>query len=140
MTGWADIDNGQGQVSHYYFRPSGSMATGWATIDGQKYWFRPSGNMATGFTAVDDGYKRYFDKSGHMLLGWQQIGGKTYYFRIPSGAMQTGRATIDGAEYEFTKSGALKFGTVPAQSDLAGGDDAARTGARPDDEGVVELA
>ena len=99
---WLDIDGG-----HFYFRPSGSMATGWATIDGEMYWFRPSGNMATGWADVDDAYKRYFDENGHMLTGWQQIGGKTYYFRS-SGAMQTGKATIDGKVYEFTASGTLK--------------------------------
>ena len=83
------------------------MATGWATIDGQKYWFRPSGNMATGFADVDDAYKRYFDEEGHMVTGWQQINGNTYFFRA-SGAMQTGTATIDGKMYEFTAVGTLK--------------------------------
>jgi hypothetical protein len=73
----------------------------------QKYWFRESGSMATGWADVDDAYKRYFDGEGHMLTGWQQIGDRTFYFR-PSGAMQTGKATIDGVEYEFTASGTLK--------------------------------
>ena len=88
-------------------RPSGSMATEWATIDGVNYYFRPSGNMATGFTdVVSDAYKRYFDEQGHMVTGWRDIGGNTYYFRS-SGAMQTGEAVIDGAVCVFTDKGVL---------------------------------
>jgi hypothetical protein len=102
---WRDIDTGQGYVAHYYFRPSGAMATGWATIGGESYLFRPSGNMATGFADVtDDAFKRYFDESGRMLTGWQTIGGSAYYFR-PSGAMQTGEAVIDGKSYAFSDKG-----------------------------------
>ena len=83
------------------------MAIGWAEIDGSHYFFRSSGDMVTGFSDVpDDAYKRYFDEAGRMITGWCEINGEVYFFR-KSGAMQTGQATIDGVDYTFTDKGVL---------------------------------
>ena len=117
VTGWREIDTGQGYAARYYFRPSGAMATGFETIDGVTYYFRESGNLATGWATVSDAgvdKKYYFDAEGHMIVGWQDVDtgqgyvGR-YYFR-PSGAMATGWATIDGEKYWFRPSGNMATG------------------------------
>lgn len=88
LVGWQDVADESGEVRHLFFRPSGSLATGWATMDdGSKYYFNESGEVTTGMALIDD--KPYlFDANGRMLIGRQTIEGFECYFR-PSGVMDT---------------------------------------------------
>jgi glucan-binding YG repeat protein len=115
LVGWNDVPDTSGATKTYFFRPSGSMATGWAEIDGAKYYFRPDGSLLTGWLTTRDEMKNeerhyLFAADGRMVTGWQEIDGLRLFFR-PTGSLATGWANIDGTgTCYFDESGALATG------------------------------
>ena len=51
----------------HYFRPDGSMATGWQRIEGEWYYFRPDGSRYQGWLFWGGDW--YYLESGRMLAG-----------------------------------------------------------------------
>jgi glucan-binding YG repeat protein len=60
-TGWADVDDAYKR----YFDGEGHMLTGWQQIGDRTFYFRPSGAMQTGKATID-GVEYEFTASGTL--------------------------------------------------------------------------
>ena len=110
----------------YYVEDTGSYATGWQKIDGNKYYFKKDGTAVTKNTTINgvrykfasDGVctgkfsgistqkgNKYYYKNGILQTGWITRKGKTYYFGS-DGKMRTGIYQTDNSEYNLGNDGA----------------------------------
>ncbi len=91
---------------------NGQKHIGWLTLteDGasKTYYFRPTGTMVTGWQFIDGDWRYFRVGSGTMAFGWQFIDGSWYYLRLITGSRVTGRQYIDDMWYNFASNGKLQ--------------------------------
>ena len=133
-TDWQYLNYNNSGYYWYYFTKlgednSGSMKTGWLTLNDKTYYLRtknneygegPSGSMVTGFANIDNNWY-YFGSNGAMIKGWIKInynnnGDKWYYFD-ENGIMQTGWQYLNYNDsgyywYYFTEIGESNSGSM----------------------------
>lgn len=80
------------------------------TINKKVYYFRPTGTMLTGWKKFAAGTS-YFGKDGARCTGVQTINGKTYVFGS-SGYMLTGTRTVGNTTYYLNDSGVMEMKQV----------------------------
>ena len=103
-TGWQELE-----IGRCYFGYDGVLRLGYAQIDGDTYYFAPAtGTMCTGWQTID-GQAHYFGTDGVMQTGWLTLDGKTYYLGT-DGAMATQWLTLEGNTYYLGEDGVLRTG------------------------------
>lgn len=73
---------------------NGIPVKGWKELEGETYYFRPSGTMVTGFQYI--GKWLYFDEEGKLYTGEIERDGKTYFYDGKKGRQDNTIREIDG--------------------------------------------
>ena len=108
-TGWYKWPDGTWSYFSSDASPSGSILTGWRTINGKKYYLDPSnmGKTAIGLTTIN-GSQYYFNSSAALTYGWLTINGNEYYANTTTGKLATGSVQVGSYRYFFDASGVRK--------------------------------
>lgn len=104
---------------YYYATTSGSLYTGWMTIDNQKYYFTQTGTY-TGWQKIG-GKWYYFEAEGYVKTGWVTQNGNKYYLskkKASKGAAVTGMQTISGKSYYFNADGIMEYEVSEADASI----------------------
>lgn len=85
-------------------------AVGLHQIDGGYFYFRPDGTLSTGWTQTEQGVLFCMEQGGEgtvgrALTGLKRIDGRYYYFNKENGVMATGWTVVGRHTYFFTRKG-----------------------------------